>query len=85
MVVSAEALFALTDLCGLNPDDAIASAARTAATLTEAAFGTAPCDLAIQAKRGACFGVQQAVRSHFYAIARFAVLDHPGEPMAGVV
>ena len=42
VVVSAEALFVLTDLCGLNPDDAIASAARTAATLTEAAFGTTP-------------------------------------------
>ncbi len=38
IVVSAEALFVLTDLCGLQPDDAIASAARTAATLTDAAF-----------------------------------------------
>jgi AcrR family transcriptional regulator len=37
VVVSAEALFILTDLCGLSPDDAIASAARTARTLTEAA------------------------------------------------
>jgi AcrR family transcriptional regulator len=38
VVVSAEALFVLTDLCGLTPNDAIASAARTAATLTRAAF-----------------------------------------------
>ena len=41
IVVSAEALFVLTDLCGLQPDDAIASAARTAATLTNAAFSAA--------------------------------------------
>jgi AcrR family transcriptional regulator len=39
VVVSAEALFTLTDQCGLSPDDAIASAVRTAATLTRAAFG----------------------------------------------
>ena len=38
VVVSAEALFTLTDLCGLSPDEAVASAARTAATLTAAAF-----------------------------------------------
>lgn len=38
VVVSAEAFFTLTDLCGLSPDDATASAARTAATLTRAAF-----------------------------------------------
>jgi AcrR family transcriptional regulator len=38
IVVSAEAFFVLTDLCGLAPDDAIESAARTAATLTRAAF-----------------------------------------------
>ena len=38
VVVSAEAFFVLTDLCGLTPEDAIASAARTAATLTRAAF-----------------------------------------------
>ncbi|AOR36717.1 TetR family transcriptional regulator [Streptomyces fodineus] len=37
VVVSAEALFTLTDLCGLAPDVAIASAVRTATTLTEAA------------------------------------------------
>jgi AcrR family transcriptional regulator len=36
VVVSAEALFTLTDLCGLAPDDAIASAVRTAKTLTKA-------------------------------------------------
>jgi AcrR family transcriptional regulator len=41
IVVSAEALFVLTDLCGLQPDDAIASAARTAGTLTNAAFSAA--------------------------------------------
>jgi AcrR family transcriptional regulator len=38
IVVSAEAFFTLTDLCGLSPDDAIASAVRTAATITAAAF-----------------------------------------------
>jgi len=38
VVVSAEAFFVLTDLCGLAPDDAIGSAARTAAILTRAAF-----------------------------------------------
>ena len=37
VVVSAEALFTLTDMCGLPPEDAIASAVRTARTLTEAA------------------------------------------------
>jgi AcrR family transcriptional regulator len=39
IVVSAEALFVLTDLCGLSPADAIISATRTATTLTRAAFG----------------------------------------------
>jgi|SRR5579875_923505 len=39
VVVSAEALFVLTDLCGLPPEEAVASAARAAATLTRAAFG----------------------------------------------
>ena len=38
VVVSAEAFFVLTDLCGLAPDDALRTAARTAATLTAAAF-----------------------------------------------
>src|SRR6266550_3650786 len=38
VTVSAEALFTLTDLCGLGPEEAIASAAETAATLTAAAF-----------------------------------------------
>jgi AcrR family transcriptional regulator len=38
IVVSAEALFVLTDLCGLPPGDAIASVVRTASTLTKAAF-----------------------------------------------
>lgn len=37
VVVSAEALFSLTDLCGLSIDDAIESAAKTAGTLTAAA------------------------------------------------
>lgn len=37
IVVSAEALFTLTDLCGLSPDEAIASAVRTARTITAAA------------------------------------------------
>jgi len=37
VVVSAEALFTLTDLCGLSPDDAIASAVHTVRTITGAA------------------------------------------------
>jgi AcrR family transcriptional regulator len=42
VVVSAEALFTLTDLCGLSPGDAIASAVRTAAAVTGAAFRDGP-------------------------------------------
>ncbi len=42
VVVSAEALFILIDLCGLSPDEAIASAADTAAALVAAAFRDAP-------------------------------------------
>jgi AcrR family transcriptional regulator len=38
VVVSAEALFCLTDLCGLSTEDAIDSAEKTASTLTAAAF-----------------------------------------------
>jgi AcrR family transcriptional regulator len=38
VVVSAEAFFTLTDLCGLTPDEAISSAVRTASILTRAAF-----------------------------------------------
>jgi AcrR family transcriptional regulator len=38
VVMSAEALFSLTDLCGLSVNDAIDSAERTARTLTAAAF-----------------------------------------------
>jgi AcrR family transcriptional regulator len=38
VVVSAEALFCLTDLCGLSTRDAIASVEETARTLTRAAF-----------------------------------------------
>ena len=38
LVVSAEAFFSLTDLCGLSIEDAINSAERTARTLTLAAF-----------------------------------------------
>ncbi|MFI1769199.1 hypothetical protein ACH41H_45210 [Streptomyces sp. NPDC020800] len=41
MVVSAEALFSLTDLCGVTPDEAVTSAVRTATTLTEAAVRAA--------------------------------------------
>ncbi|MGC5568018.1 TetR/AcrR family transcriptional regulator [Streptomyces sp. FR-108] len=37
VVVSAEALFVLTDLCGLEADEAVASAVRTAVALTRAA------------------------------------------------
>jgi len=37
IVVSAEALFTLTDLCGLSPQDAIASAVHTARVVTAAA------------------------------------------------
>ena len=38
--MSAEALFVLTDLCGLSPAEAVASAVHTARTLTAAAIGT---------------------------------------------
>jgi AcrR family transcriptional regulator len=38
LVMSAEALFTLTDLCGLTPDEAIVSAVRTARTITAAAL-----------------------------------------------
>ena len=41
-VVSAEALFVLTDLAGLAPDEAIASLVRTATTLTESALTATP-------------------------------------------
>ncbi len=41
IVVSAEALFTLTDLCGLAPEAAIASAIDTARSLTAAALGAA--------------------------------------------
>jgi len=37
VVVSAEALFTLTDLCGLDHEEAVSSAVRTAKTLTRAA------------------------------------------------
>src|SRR5580658_7115685 len=37
IVMSAEALFVLTDLCGLSPQDAVASAVRTARLITAAA------------------------------------------------
>ena len=40
IVVSAEAYFNLTDLCGLTPNQAIASVVATARTLTEAALAT---------------------------------------------
>jgi AcrR family transcriptional regulator len=41
-VVSAEALFVLTDLAGLAPEEAIASLVRTATTLTQSAFTATP-------------------------------------------
>jgi AcrR family transcriptional regulator len=42
VVVSPEALFSLTDLYGLDPEDAIASVVHTAATLTRAALPGQP-------------------------------------------
>jgi len=41
VVVSADALFTLTDLCGLSRPDAVDSAVRTARALTQAAFSAA--------------------------------------------
>jgi hypothetical protein len=38
VVISAEALFSLTDLCGLNVEDAINSVENTARTVTSVAF-----------------------------------------------
>jgi AcrR family transcriptional regulator len=40
VVMGAEALFVLTDLCGLSAEDAVASAVRTARSLTAAAIRT---------------------------------------------
>ena len=42
VVVSAEALFGLIDLCRLAPEEAIASAVHTATTLTRAALPSVP-------------------------------------------
>jgi AcrR family transcriptional regulator len=42
VIISAEALFTLTDLCGLPPEDAIASGVRTARTVTAAAIDREP-------------------------------------------
>ncbi|MEU3333595.1 hypothetical protein ACWCQ1_13250 [Streptomyces sp. NPDC002144] len=41
-VISAESLFALIDLCGLTPDDAIASLVTTARRMTAAAVAAVP-------------------------------------------
>lgn len=41
MVVSADALFTLTDLCDLDRPEAVRSAVHTARVLTDAAFRTA--------------------------------------------
>jgi hypothetical protein len=41
VVISAEALFSLTDLHGLDPEAAIASIVHTATTLTRASLPTA--------------------------------------------
>ena len=38
VVVSPEALFTLTDLCGLSPDDAVTNAVRLATTITATAL-----------------------------------------------
>jgi AcrR family transcriptional regulator len=46
IVVSAEALFTLTDLCKLSPDEAIASAVRSARTITAAAVSEPQASLA---------------------------------------
>lgn len=40
VVVSAESLFTLTDLCGLSPDDAVASLVSTARRVTATAVPT---------------------------------------------
>jgi AcrR family transcriptional regulator len=42
VVVSPEALFTLTDLCGLDPAEAVSSAVRLAATITATAFHQIP-------------------------------------------
>ncbi|MEU2337641.1 TetR family transcriptional regulator [Streptomyces sp. NPDC006654] len=42
LVISAESLFALIDLCGLTPDDAIASMVTTARQMTAAAVAAIP-------------------------------------------
>jgi AcrR family transcriptional regulator len=45
VVVSADALFTLTDLCGLSRPDAVDSAVHTARALTGAAFRSAECQI----------------------------------------
>ena len=54
VIMSAEALFSLTDLCGLSIDDAIDSAAKTASTVTAAAYsqiGQGPLNVPQQDRR----------------------------------
>jgi AcrR family transcriptional regulator len=43
LVISAESVFTLTDLCGLAPDAAIASLVETARRMTAAAVAATPC------------------------------------------
>jgi AcrR family transcriptional regulator len=59
LVISAEAFFGLTDLGGLGPDEAVASAVRTAGTITRAAFeGTPPPSAGMSVNRRAARGPQ---------------------------
>src|ERR1700677_3043852 len=54
VVMSAEALFSLTDLCGLSIDDAIDSAGKTGSTVTAAAYsqiGQGPLNVPQQDRR----------------------------------
>jgi hypothetical protein len=61
-VVSAEALFTVTDLCGLAPEDAIASAGYTARARTEAATGKI-----VSARRGSNWVTDQRERNPIHA------------------
>jgi AcrR family transcriptional regulator len=48
-VISAEALFTLIDLCGLSPEEAIASLVRTATAATESALQESPASSSLSA------------------------------------
>ena len=81
VVVSAEAFFTLTDLCGLAPDDAIASAVRTATTLTRAAFDLYPERARLSAPRLRQLDRRDARRREPEDLRRRTPAPPPGQAM----